>query len=74
MSLSGRTLSEPESCYVDVCVSSPHLGVKITGGYREITGEDFGVYIKRVVAGGLADQDGMYVPHTAGTCTMLISP
>ena len=44
-----------------LCVSSPHPGVKITGGYREITGEDFGVYIKRVVAGGLAAQDGTYL-------------
>ncbi|XP_078147030.1 syntaxin-binding protein 4 [Centroberyx gerrardi] len=34
------------------------LGVKIIGGYREFTGEEFGIYIKRVVAGGLAALDG----------------
>nr|XP_046233790.1 syntaxin-binding protein 4 isoform X2 [Scatophagus argus] len=34
------------------------LGVKIIGGYRELTGEEFGIYIKRVVGGGLAAQDG----------------
>lgn len=33
-------------------------GVKIIGGYRELTGEDFGIYIKRVVCGGLAALDG----------------
>lgn len=34
------------------------LGVKIIGGYREQTGEDFGIYVKRVVSGGLASVDG----------------
>ncbi|XP_028286165.1 syntaxin-binding protein 4-like [Parambassis ranga] len=34
------------------------LGVKIIGGYRELTGEEFGIYIKRVIAGGLAALDG----------------
>ncbi|XP_075891202.1 syntaxin-binding protein 4 isoform X2 [Nelusetta ayraudi] len=34
------------------------LGVKIIGGYRELTGEEFGIYIKRVVCGGLAALDG----------------
>lgn len=33
-------------------------GVKIIGGYRELTGEEFGIYVKRVVVGGLAAQDG----------------
>ncbi|KAM4623819.1 syntaxin-binding protein 4 [Polymixia lowei] len=37
---------------------SKGLGVKIIGGYREFTGEEFGIYIKRVVAGGLAALDG----------------
>uniref|UniRef100_A0A3Q4G3V4 Syntaxin binding protein 4 n=1 Tax=Neolamprologus brichardi TaxID=32507 RepID=A0A3Q4G3V4_NEOBR len=31
--------------------------VKIIGGYRELTGEEFGIYIKRVIAGGLAALD-----------------
>ncbi|CAL8302648.1 unnamed protein product [Lota lota] len=43
---------------LEFCDCKKGLGVKITGGYREITGEDFGIYIKRVVAGGLAAQDG----------------
>ncbi|XP_077358790.1 syntaxin-binding protein 4 isoform X2 [Festucalex cinctus] len=34
------------------------LGVKVIGGYKEMTGEDFGIFIKRVVAGGLAALDG----------------
>ncbi|XP_013878807.1 syntaxin-binding protein 4 [Austrofundulus limnaeus] len=34
------------------------LGVKVIGGYRELTGEDFGIFIKRVIAGGLAALDG----------------
>ncbi|TWW82023.1 Syntaxin-binding protein 4 [Takifugu flavidus] len=34
------------------------LGVKIIGGYKEQSGEQFGVYIKRVVSGGLAALDG----------------
>lgn len=37
----------------------PPAGVKIIGGYREMTGEDFGIFIKRVVAGGLAALDGL---------------
>lgn len=32
--------------------------MKIIGGYRELSGEQFGIYIKRVVTGGLAAQDG----------------
>lgn len=35
-------------------------GVKIIGGYRELTGEEFGIYIKRVIVGGLAALDGRY--------------
>lgn len=36
----------------------PHPGVKIIGGYREQTREEFGIFIKRVLPGGLAAQDG----------------
>lgn len=36
-------------------------GVKIIGGYRELTGEEFGIFIKRVLPGGLASQDGMLI-------------
>ncbi|XP_063074097.1 syntaxin-binding protein 4 [Engraulis encrasicolus] len=34
------------------------LGVKIIGGYRPETGEEFGIFIKRVLPGGVASHDG----------------
>ncbi|XP_051529930.1 syntaxin-binding protein 4-like isoform X1 [Myxocyprinus asiaticus] len=34
------------------------LGVKIIGGYREQSGEEFGIFIKRVLPGGVAAHDG----------------
>ncbi|KAM9462870.1 syntaxin-binding protein 4 [Clarias gariepinus] len=34
------------------------LGVKIIGGYRELSGEEFGIFIKRVLPGSVAAQDG----------------
>ncbi|XP_067432358.1 syntaxin-binding protein 4 isoform X2 [Thunnus thynnus] len=43
---------------LDFCDCKKGLGVKIIGGYRELTGEEFGIYIKRVIAGGLAAVDG----------------
>ncbi|KAE8283766.1 Syntaxin-binding protein 4 Syntaxin 4-interacting protein [Larimichthys crocea] len=43
---------------LEFCDCRKGLGVKITGGYRELTGEEFGIYIKRVVGGGLAALDG----------------
>ncbi|XP_077482744.1 syntaxin-binding protein 4 [Stigmatopora argus] len=43
---------------LEFCHCKRGLGVKIIGGYRELTGEDFGIFIKRVVAGGLAALDG----------------
>ncbi|XP_054621200.1 syntaxin-binding protein 4 isoform X2 [Dunckerocampus dactyliophorus] len=43
---------------LEFCDCKRGLGVKVIGGYREVTGEDFGIYIKRVVAGGLAALDG----------------
>ncbi|XP_029383883.1 syntaxin-binding protein 4 isoform X2 [Echeneis naucrates] len=43
---------------LEFCDCKKGLGVKIIGGYRELTGEDFGIYIKRVIAGGLAALDG----------------
>nr|XP_033466518.1 syntaxin-binding protein 4 isoform X1 [Epinephelus lanceolatus] len=43
---------------LEFCDCKKGLGVKIIGGYRELTGEEFGIYIKRVVAGGLAALDG----------------
>ncbi|KAM9838124.1 LOW QUALITY PROTEIN: syntaxin-binding protein 4 [Aulostomus maculatus] len=43
---------------LEFCDCKKGLGVKIIGGYKELTGEDFGIYIKRVIAGGLAALDG----------------
>ncbi|XP_051523788.1 syntaxin-binding protein 4-like isoform X2 [Myxocyprinus asiaticus] len=34
------------------------LGVKIIGGYREQSGEEFGIFIKRVLPGGVAAHNG----------------
>ncbi|XP_037834654.1 syntaxin-binding protein 4 isoform X2 [Kryptolebias marmoratus] len=34
------------------------LGIKVIGGVKEQTGEEFGVYVKRVLSGGLAAIDG----------------
>ncbi|KAF6732820.1 Syntaxin-binding protein 4 [Oryzias melastigma] len=34
------------------------LGIKVIGGVKEQTGEEFGVYVKRVLPGGLASADG----------------
>ncbi|XP_054860750.1 syntaxin-binding protein 4 isoform X2 [Amphiprion ocellaris] len=43
---------------LEFCDCKKGLGVKIIGGYRELTGEEFGIYIKRVIGGGLAALDG----------------
>ncbi|KAM6957273.1 syntaxin-binding protein 4 [Aplochiton taeniatus] len=34
------------------------LGIKVIGGVKEQTGEEFGVYVKRVLPGGIAASDG----------------
>ncbi|XP_031421308.1 syntaxin-binding protein 4 isoform X3 [Clupea harengus] len=34
------------------------LGIKVIGGVKEMTGEEFGVYVKRILPGGLASIDG----------------
>ncbi|CAJ1075367.1 syntaxin-binding protein 4 isoform X2 [Xyrichtys novacula] len=34
------------------------LGIKVIGGVKELTGEEFGVYVKRILPGGLASNDG----------------
>ncbi|XP_074551959.1 syntaxin-binding protein 4 isoform X2 [Halichoeres trimaculatus] len=34
------------------------LGIKVIGGVKEMTGEEYGVYVKRVLPGGLASNDG----------------
>ncbi|XP_035469008.1 syntaxin-binding protein 4 isoform X1 [Scophthalmus maximus] len=43
---------------LEFCDCKKGLGVKVIGGHRELTGEEFGIYVKRVIAGGLAAQDG----------------
>ncbi|XP_019899596.2 syntaxin-binding protein 4 isoform X2 [Esox lucius] len=43
---------------LEFCDCKKGLGVKIIGGYRDQTEEEFGIFIKRVLPGGLAAQDG----------------
>ncbi|KAM6965798.1 syntaxin-binding protein 4 isoform 4-T4 [Tautogolabrus adspersus] len=38
------------------------LGIKVIGGVKELTGEEFGVYVKRILSGGLASSDGNLMP------------
>lgn len=38
---------------------NPSSGIKVIGGVKEVTGEEFGVYVKRILPGGLASIDGM---------------
>lgn len=38
------------------------LGIKVMGGVKEQTGEEFGVFVKRVLPGGLAACDGNLLP------------
>ncbi|XP_026221318.1 syntaxin-binding protein 4 isoform X2 [Anabas testudineus] len=38
------------------------LGIKVIGGVKEQTGEEFGVYVKRILPGGLASNDGNLLP------------
>ncbi|KAK2916495.1 hypothetical protein Q8A67_000869 [Cirrhinus molitorella] len=38
------------------------LGIKVIGGVKELTGEEYGVYVKRILPGGLASSDGNLQP------------
>ncbi|XP_070703742.1 syntaxin-binding protein 4 [Pempheris klunzingeri] len=38
------------------------LGIKVIGGVKELTGEEFGVFVKRILPGGLASSDGNLMP------------
>lgn len=40
-----------------VFCTSP-LGIKVIGGIKELTGEEYGVYVKRILPGGVAYADG----------------
>ncbi|XP_051789572.1 syntaxin-binding protein 4 isoform X2 [Erpetoichthys calabaricus] len=62
-----RTLMGPYG--VDRAVHSMHftdcengLGIKVIGGIKELTGEEYGVYVKRILPGGLASVDGHLQP------------
>uniref|UniRef100_UPI00398F5632 syntaxin-binding protein 4 n=1 Tax=Pristiophorus japonicus TaxID=55135 RepID=UPI00398F5632 len=38
------------------------LGIKVIGGVKELTGEEYGVYVKRILPAGLASVDGRLQP------------
>ncbi|XP_054017235.1 syntaxin-binding protein 4-like [Dryobates pubescens] len=38
------------------------LGIKVIGGIKELTGEEYGVYVKRIIPGGVAYADGRLQP------------
>ncbi|XP_018599734.2 syntaxin-binding protein 4 [Scleropages formosus] len=38
------------------------LGIKVIGGIKALTGEEYGVYVKRILPGGLASIDGHLQP------------
>uniref|UniRef100_A0A8C2H3K5 Si:dkeyp-72e1.9 n=1 Tax=Cyprinus carpio TaxID=7962 RepID=A0A8C2H3K5_CYPCA len=38
------------------------LGIKVFGGVKELTGDEYGVYVKRILPGGLASSDGNLQP------------
>ncbi|XP_056359736.1 syntaxin-binding protein 4-like [Oenanthe melanoleuca] len=38
------------------------LGIKVIGGIKELTGEEYGVYVKRILPGGVAHADGRLQP------------
>ncbi|KAG9465376.1 hypothetical protein GDO78_018420 [Eleutherodactylus coqui] len=38
------------------------LGIKVIGGLREFSSEEYGVYVKRILPGGVAFSDGRLLP------------
>ncbi|XP_042248687.1 syntaxin-binding protein 4 isoform X6 [Thunnus maccoyii] len=48
-----------QSCIKEL---SSLAGIKVIGGVKELTGEEFGVYVKRILPGGLASSDGNLLP------------
>ncbi|KAG7334696.1 hypothetical protein KOW79_001292 [Hemibagrus wyckioides] len=38
------------------------LGIKVIGGVKEVTGEEFGVYVKRILPGSIASTEGHLQP------------
>lgn len=43
-----------------LCVTGASFppGIKVIGGIKELTGEEYGVYVKRILPGGVAYADG----------------
>lgn len=43
-----------------LCVMGTSLppGIKVIGGIKELTGDEYGVYVKRILPGGVAYADG----------------
>lgn len=50
-----ETLENPLKYSFSISIST---GIKVIGGVKELTGEEFGVYVKRILPGGLASTDG----------------
>lgn len=50
-----ETLENPLKYSFSISLST---GIKVIGGVKELTGEEFGVYVKRILPGGLASTDG----------------
>ncbi|XP_067859166.1 syntaxin-binding protein 4 [Heptranchias perlo] len=48
---------------VDFTDCEKGLGIKVIGGVKELTGEEYGVYVKRILPGGLASVDGRLQPE-----------
>lgn len=59
-----ETLENPLKYSFSISLST---GIKVIGGVKELTGEEFGVYVKRILPGGLASTDGKtWNPETFG--------
>ncbi|XP_041086144.1 syntaxin-binding protein 4 isoform X1 [Polyodon spathula] len=66
-SLSQRTLMGPYGAdrivhSIDFTDCENGLGIKVIGGVKELTGEEHGVFVKRILPGGLASSDGHLQP------------
>jgi len=43
----------------------------VIGGVKELTGEEYGVYVKRILPGGLASSDGKFSQRYIFFCLKL---
>lgn len=48
--------------YFDFYDCANGLGIKVIGGIKELTGDEYGVYVKRILPGGVAYADGRLQP------------